>query len=697
MRFRESISISISTSISMRRAMISSALNPSRRSPSLGTSLSFIALATVAVFVGCGDAEVAPPTAPDTETLDRAGSDLICLDPRASGTGGDGSIDGGGGEGAGEPGEDDDEDSDDDGCGGEPFSGGVDGGLFFGGGAGSGCPNLTVIVIGDVEGGDGAFELPHFDGGSGGSEDDLAGFGPDDGSGAGRGGVIVIELGDVGSFDAASDGGLGGRDTGPGADVEDLCCFASEAICPSGPHPDCPHICGDGIVQRPYETCDGDCDTITCPTEVEACGVYLNRRIQGSPELCNVFCGGDARQCVTGDACCPEELFCDFRNDGDCPEPEGELGGRCSRAEDCGGEPFACITPEGGHFLGGYCTIVDLNCPPDSTRILFPAFVGFLQPCFKNCESDDDCREGYACYDWAFTGQDICAPIGIGELPQGAACENSWECAGGPWVGCAAGTKTCRTFCNIEGPVEQPDICPGDDICYNGVCEERCSVCVTGDGCCPEGLPFPCLSTQDAECEIADVPVGAPCTDVSQCGEDDRAVCLGAESGFPGGYCSITAQHEFILECPEGSIRSTFAQNYPDSPYIGDSGLGLYCATMCDDDTSCGRSGYGCYRVDLTPIERCGPLPNGSAGLNEPCQTVADCAGDPGTLCRAGRCARPCDFADDTFYCPLGGSFTCDNRLDCQPICTSAAECRAGEICELVGFSGDRYCSREND
>ena len=35
------------------------------------------------------------------------------------------------------------------------------------------------------------------------------------------------------------------------------------------------------------------------------------------------------------------------------------------------------------------------------------------------------------------------------------------------------------------------------------------------------------------------IPIGAPCTDDTQCGPNPKGVCNVAGEGFPGGYCSM--------------------------------------------------------------------------------------------------------------------------------------------------------------
>ena len=93
-------------------------------------------------------------------------------------------------------------------------------------------------------------------------------------------------------------------------------CTDDDQCCPAGCTPttdnDCSTTCGNGTIESPNETCDGNCPT-SCParTSCESDGV-----LTGNPEYCSSACHYDAMPCQGGDGCCP--VGCTEANDSDC-------------------------------------------------------------------------------------------------------------------------------------------------------------------------------------------------------------------------------------------------------------------------------------------------------------------------------------------------------------------------------------------
>lgn len=76
-----------------------------------------------------------------------------------------------------------------------------------------------------------------------------------------------------------------------------------------------------------------------------------------------------------------------------------EIGDACEDGDDCGGAAFAaCIL----RWPGGYCTEFECTlgaCPLGSSCVRGIAFrdVSFDAFCLDECESENDCRDGYTC------------------------------------------------------------------------------------------------------------------------------------------------------------------------------------------------------------------------------------------------------------------------------------------------------------
>ncbi len=86
-----------------------------------------------------------------------------------------------------------------------------------------------------------------------------------------------------------------------------------------------------------------------------------------------------------------------------------EIGDECSTNVDCStaGDRVCDTTAP-----GGYCTIPDCDpdtCPEEAVCVAWGEGLSERTYCVRHCGSDDDCRDGYRCFDPAHFGR--CAPV----------------------------------------------------------------------------------------------------------------------------------------------------------------------------------------------------------------------------------------------------------------------------------------------
>lgn len=107
----------------------------------------------------------------------------------------------------------------------------------------------------------------------------------------------------------------------------DGCCAPA---CDASTDDDCSASCGDGRVDLPQETCDGNCPT-ECKPESGA-GACQGAMLVGSAEQCSAKCIlWDITRCDDADGCCPAQ--CNGANDTDCAPVCGN--GIVEREEEC--------------------------------------------------------------------------------------------------------------------------------------------------------------------------------------------------------------------------------------------------------------------------------------------------------------------------------------------------------------------------
>jgi hypothetical protein len=214
----------------------------------------------------------------------------------------------------------------------------------------------------------------------------------------------------------------------------------AEGVCPSGTP-----VCGDGIVDAPFETCDVSNDS-ACPG---LCGA------NGLACLCP-FCGDAVID--PGESCDTHATL------GSCTEG-CSYACQCttcgndvveSPAEECepNGDPFAC----GAGTCGGVGAPNQCQCPYCGDGVVNLA---------EECDGTDDA----VCPGLCATDTCTCPVCGNGTVEPGEQCDVS----GGP---CDAGVCKDDCTCTVcgDGVTEAPEQCDGaDDGACPGLCQSDCT------------------------------------------------------------------------------------------------------------------------------------------------------------------------------------------------------------------------------
>ncbi|AGP36600.1 hypothetical protein BE04_32925 [Sorangium cellulosum] len=231
--------------------------------------------------------------------------------------------------------------------------------------------------------------------------------------------------------------------------------------------------------------------------------------------------------------------------------------------------------------------------------------------CAAECETSDDCRDGYACIAggvcWPSCTSDAqCTEVGVCDdywdacySPDGSACTEDSVCSGewclsqaqygfpggycsgfcGDGIGeCTGGgtcyidpgdtTGICLTPCAADSDCRDGYICDADNTCWPGCTSD--AQCSDGYVCSPTGRCDPPTETGDG----AD---GDACAADSDCA---GGFCFSEADGFPGGYCTGP--------CTPG------ADDCAGGGYCALDGEGNgVCAAECETSDDC-REGYAC-------------------------------------------------------------------------------------------------------
>jgi hypothetical protein len=254
---------------------------------------------------------------------------------------------------------------------------------------------------------------------------------------------------------------------------------AGDGCCPLGADasldPDCPPLCGNGVVEPPGETCDYGAGMTACPMTCKGGdGTCTRVQLEGSVGTCNARCVvNPVTACVSGDGCCPPG--CTIAHDADCPIVCGD--GVLSPGEACD----RAIT------------------------------AGFPGVCAPTCDDGDACTS-----DWASGTPEGCsracshAPVtacrgGDGCCPPGCDAKSDSDCApkcGDGQVGAGETCdppSTCPTTCADDGDPCTREVLVGDATRCTAACRhEPVTSCsgATADFCCPTG----CSASLDVDC-----------------------------------------------------------------------------------------------------------------------------------------------------------------------------------------------------
>ncbi|MCB9556378.1 MAG: hypothetical protein H6707_09770 [Deltaproteobacteria bacterium] len=185
------------------------------------------------------------------------------------------------------------------------------------------------------------------------------------------------------------------------------------------------------------------------------------------------------------------------------PAPDQPIGAACADNGDC--KSGMCLVDPS--FPAGYC--LDRCAAADCVEGTCHTYSG-QQLCFKACDADAACRDGYVC-DYG-----VCRP----PCTDGRRCANDDRCVDG----------RCKPACKQDGE------CASDLRCQDGKCVARCKVkadCLPGFVC----------DTASGQCKAAPGgAMGESCTSSAKCA---TSYCL------PGRkLCSIKCQG--TADCPTG-------------------------------------------------------------------------------------------------------------------------------------------------
>jgi hypothetical protein len=187
---------------------------------------------------------------------------------------------------------------------------------------------------------------------------------------------------------------------------------------------------------------------------------------------------------------------------------DGIVGAPCTGAADCGAG--RCQTGnEMMMYPGGYCTgacLQDSDCGANGSCTL--PLTGGAGTCYRGCQSDKDCREGYRCRLNGNLQQCVPGAAPLADDVVGSACSTDQDC-GGAMMSCRAilGTSTATGgYCSLA--------CIEDSDCGVG------GTCIGSFGAGLAGILGPTGTCYRA------------CTDASECRE-------GYTCGRPSGVLSL--------------------------------------------------------------------------------------------------------------------------------------------------------------
>ena len=270
----------------------------------------------------------------------------------------------------------------------------------------------------------------------------------------------------------------------------------------------------------------------------------------------------------------------------------------------------ACDTSN-GNYVGARC-ILDSDCM---------GLVCVNTYCIEKC-SEDSCPKGQTC-----NAQGVCEAIATPTEPECSEtkpCPNGGICENSKCVAPQAPTR-----CNGT-------LCPGDQICINGYCIDKCTEnsCTNGQFCGADGI---CVSTCTA----------TSCLDTQYCAVDGQCLEKCQPKSCQDGFvCTIAGQ------CTEGVCSDLEPCTNGDNCVNGQCISNL--PDTCYEDSDC-PEGFGCDNQKCVD--------------ENSCSLTRTCADD--RLCRDGmcvdnetpECSKSIPCTDTSKTCIAGQCVTCN----CQP------------------------------
>jgi hypothetical protein len=315
-------------------------------------------------------------------------------------------------------------------------------------------------------------------------------------------------------------------------------CTGGDKCCPEGcvnaTDSDCSKSCGDGIVDKPEETCEPGSKTEPCPTSCDDGMACTADTKTGSAERCNVVCTHTPITApAKGDGCCPAGA--DANTDADCAPVCGN--DKTEPGEKCDGNcPTSCPNQGCTSWViqGSGCQAECVSGPAITRAVSGDGCC----PDNANVSNDNDCAP--RCGDGVVTKpQETCDPKSATPCPTKSSCV-SMGCMSAVFSG---STEQCTAKCDrktVTSTAPGDGCCPAgatanddsdcDSVCGNKVTEpgEECDLGATS--AFPDRRPYDKWSC-DSRCRrLYDF---TPCTSSSDCG---GSVCY-------GGLCSTSCSN----------------------------------------------------------------------------------------------------------------------------------------------------------
>ncbi len=199
----------------------------------------------------------------------------------------------------------------------------------------------------------------------------------------------------------------------------------------------------------------------------------------------------------------------------------------------------------------------------------------------------------------------------------------------------------------LDGGGKIPDPPDGEAACQPGPCNYQKQDCPSGQACVPTTTP-PASGDWPPACQVAGTKTaGQECAGWNDC--ETGLFCAGVgvwpDGGVKPGTCQKLCCGGDWSACGAGEscYRQLFllrpgAAPGSDPVYAGADLCGAVGGCDLFDADSCPDPSKSCQLVDPRGSVAC--LPEGTAGLGEPCSTITRCKS--GSVCKGARCRRLC-------------------------------------------------------